>query len=145
MFITLKWIFEIFSNKYCISEDDYKNWTRNIEVSEGCCVVTNTGRVGAVAQIPKGKKFAIGRNMTAVRSHNNTITPTYLINYLLSKYMHTETYRKTDIGTILDSLNVKGIKKLNIIVPPLPLLEIYESFAYPIRRLIEIGAETKST
>jgi type I restriction enzyme M protein len=125
--------------KYFISEDDYKLWTKNIEVTTGDCIITNTGRVGAVAQIPEDKAFAIGRNMTAVRVKNESLTPTYLINYLLSHYMQFETYRKTDIGTILDSLNVKGIKKVLVLVPPIDLLIKYESFARPLRRLIEIS------
>lgn len=130
------------TDKYYISDENYKKWIRNIEVTCGDCVVTNTGRVGAVAQIPKGFNFPIGRNMTAIRSINGKMLPTYLIGYLLSEYMQIETYRKTDIGTILDSLNVKGVKKLLMVVPPYELLEIYETFARPMRRLIEIGASS---
>jgi len=126
------------NEKYFISKDDYNQWTRNIEVTTGDCIITNTGRVGAVAQIPEGKTFAIGRNMTAVRVNEEYLTPTYLINYLLSHYMQFETYRKTDIGTILDSLNVKGVKKILVLVPPIGLLKKYESFSRPLRRLIEI-------
>jgi len=131
------------TERYFISEDDYTKWTRNIEPSEGDCVITNTGRVGAVAQIPKGAKFAIGRNMTAVRTKIDYLLPAYLLDYLMSQYMRSETYRKTDIGTILDSLNVKGIKKLLIVVPPIEIQKNYESFASPIRRMVELGGETK--
>lgn len=95
---------------YYISDKDYGIWTRNIEAKEGDCVITNTGKVGVVAQITKKIKCAIGRNITSIRPDINKVTPTYLINYLLSRYMFKEIYRKTDIGTILDSLNVKGIK-----------------------------------
>jgi hypothetical protein len=56
--------------------------------------------------------------------------------------MQQETYRKTDIGTILDSLNVKGIRKLLILVPPFKLMEAYEEFARPMRRLIEVSASS---
>jgi hypothetical protein len=129
----------ILSDKYSISAEDYYSWIRNIEVRSGDCIITNTGRIGAVAQIPEGKTFAIGRNMTAVRVNEDYLTPTYIINYLLSHYMKFETYRKTDIGTILDSLNVKGIKKLLVLIPPIELLETYELFARPLRRLIEIS------
>lgn len=133
------------TERYCISESDHKKWIRNIEVKEGDCVITNTGRVGAIAQIPVGHKFPTGRNMTAVRCKKEILTPTYLLGYLLSKYMEMETYRKTDIGTILDSLNVKGIKRILTVVPPFELLREYEKFSRPIRRLIEIGASTATT
>jgi len=133
------------SEQYSISEADHEKWIKNIEVKEGDCVVTNTGRVGAIAQIPAGYKFPMGRNMTAIRCKEGNLTPTYLLGFLLSKYMEMETYRKTDIGTILDSLNVKGIKKLLIVVPPIELLREYERFSRPLRRLIEIAASTSIT
>ena len=98
-----------------------------------------------MAQIPFYGRFAVGRNITAVRPNKGKITPAYLINYLLSAYMQIETYRETDIGTILDSLNVKGIKKINILIPPPDVLKMYESFARPIRKLIEINSAAALT
>lgn len=128
------------TEKFFVTEAQYNFWIRNIEASEGDCVITNTGRIGAVAQIPYFGKFAIGRNMTAVRPNKGKVSAAYLINYLLSAYMQIETYRETDIGTILDSLNVKGIKKVKILVPQKSTLAMFESFARPIRKLIEINS-----
>jgi len=133
------------TEKYFITSEQYKLWTRNIEALEGDCVITNTGRVGAVAQIPFYGNFAVGRNITAVRPKKGKVTPAYLINYLLSAYMQIETYRETDIGTILDSLNVKGIKKVNILIPASDVIEMYESYARPIRKLIEINSAAALT
>jgi len=127
------------SEKFFISEDDYSQWTKNIELCEGDCIITNTGRIGAVAQIPYYGRYAIGRNITAIRPNLTKISPAYLINYLLSAYMQIETYRETDIGTILDSLNVKGIKRVKILIPPRPIIDAFESFARPIRKIIEIN------
>ena len=132
-----------FSKEYYIKEADYDNWTKNIEVTTGDCVITNTGRIGAVGQIPRNSSFAIGRNMTAVRPLENKITPSYLINYLLSPYKTIQTYRLTDIGTILDSLNVKGIKQLQILVPPIEVLQKYEQMSRPIREIIELNNEER--
>ena len=143
-------VFNISSNgllkhnkQYFVAEKDYADWTKNIEVKEGDCIITNTGRVGAVAQIPKNKKFAIGRNMTAVRPNEEFITPTFLINYLLSDYMKIQTYRQTDIGTILDSLNVKGIKQILFLIPNIEVVTQYEKIARPIRELIEMNNDIK--
>ena len=125
--------------KYTISDFDYKIWTSNIEVNEGDCVITNVGRIAAIGQIPYGKRFAIGRNMTAVRSINGKMTPTYLLNYFLSDYMRVQTYRQIDIGTIMDSLNVKGIKPLKILLPKHEILTCYEEIARPLRLLVELS------
>jgi type I restriction enzyme S subunit len=127
------------SKAYHVNDSDYNQWTKNIEVSAGDCVITNVGRIGAIAQIPEGYKFGIGRNMTAVRITSTRITPTYLIDYLLSDYMSVQSYRQTDVGTILDSLNVKGIKLLKVLVPPKELVLAYEELMRPIRQLIEIN------
>jgi type I restriction enzyme S subunit len=55
-------------DQYLISEEDYTRWISRIEASEGDCVITNVGRVGAVSQVPAGVRAALGRNMTGLRS-----------------------------------------------------------------------------
>jgi restriction endonuclease S subunit len=128
------------SNTYRITEADYEKWISRFEAREGDCVITNVGRIGAVAQIPKGIKAALGRNMTGVRANKNIISSTYLIQYLLSSHMRRETEKKKDAGTIMDSLNVKGILKLSVPVPERHLLARFDEVAAPMRRRIEILA-----
>ena len=82
------------SKKFLICESDYKLWTSRIEVRGGDCLITNVGRIAAVAQIPQGAKAALGRNMTSVRPKPGRLTPTYLIEYLLSSHMENEVIRK---------------------------------------------------
>ena len=124
--------------KYLISEADYKLWTSRIEASAGDCVVTNVGRIAAVAQIPEGVKAALGRNMTAIRSRKDRMTPTFLIEYLLSPHMASEVLKKKDAGAIMDSLNVKGIVRLSVLVPPMSLMRAFEGIARPMRRRVEL-------
>lgn len=119
-----------------ISNQDYQQWTKNIELVAGDCIITNTGRVGAVARIPINHSFAMGRNMTALRT-NNPNDAIYLFRYLKSSYMRRETYHRTDIGTILDSLNVKGIRKIRILWPDEQTRSEYASYALPLQNLIE--------
>src|SRR5690606_35972414 len=99
-----------------ISDVDYAKWTSRIEVSPGDCVITNVGRVGAVAQVPSGFKAALGRNMTGIRPGDG-LPPTFLIELLMSNYMRREIEQKTDAGTILSALNVKNIPKLRFVCP----------------------------
>ena len=127
--------------QFRISAEDYRLWTSRIELLPGDCVVTNVGRVGAVAQIPEGVKAAPGRNMTAIRARPGKLTPTYLIEYLLSSHMESEVAKKKDLGTIMDSLNVKGIIRLHVPCPPFEAMERFENVARPIRRRIELLVE----
>ncbi len=126
------------SNRFFISDDDYLLWTSRIVASCGDCVVTNVGRIAAVAQIPEGEKVALGRNMTAIRPKTGIMTPTYLIEYLLSTHMDNEVQKKKDAGTIMDSLNVKGIVRLSVPIPRVDLMIAFENNARPLRRRIEL-------
>jgi len=121
-----------------ISAEDYQLWTSRIELFPGDCVVTNVGRVGAVAQVPEGVRAAPGRNMTAIRVRDGKLTPTYLIEYLLSSHMQSEVAKKKDLGTIMDSLNVKGIIRLHVPCPPFEAMQRFEDIARPIRRRVEL-------
>lgn len=112
------------SFKYLISKADYEEWTKNIEVTEGDCLITNVGRIAAIAQIPRGVKAALGRNMTAVRPKE--IPASFLIQYLLSPHMQEEVSKKQDLGAIMGALNVRAINKLAIMVPDKKLLEGFD-------------------
>jgi type I restriction enzyme S subunit len=94
------------------------------------------GRIAAVAQIPVGVKAALGRNMTGIRP--KLITPTYLIEFLLSPDMASEVHRKKDSGVIMDALNVRGIVRLELLIPPQEVLQKFEDIVRPMRRRIEI-------
>lgn len=121
---------------YRISEEDYDIWSKNIEVKEGDIVITNAGRVGAIAQIPRGFSAAIGRNMTALRPTG--VTPTYLLHYLFSSYGRQQINVNTDSSTIFASLNVRGIKKLKVLIPPAETLDRYERIAALLQEKKEI-------
>lgn len=122
---------------YYITEADYLRWISRCEASEGDCVITNVGRVGAVSQIPEGIKAALGRNMTCVRCKRENSYPTFLIECLVSEQMRHEIEMKTDSGTILNSLNVKNIPKLRFICPDINSLDAFEKISRPIRKQME--------
>jgi len=124
------------TKKFYISDEDYQKWTSRIEVSEGDCVITNVGRVGAVAQIPAKIKAAIGRNMTAIRP--TRIPASFLIQYLLSTHMLKEKSLKVDSGTIMDALNVRNIYKLSLSIPDIKIMNLFDNLITPIRKEINV-------
>ena len=125
------------SDKYLIDAADYEAWTVRIEASPGDCVITNVGRVGAVAQIPAGVTAALGRNMTAVRCRRDWAYPTFLVEALRCGAMLDEISRKTDAGTILDALNVRSIPSLRVVVPSQGVLAGFDAAARPLRAAME--------
>jgi type I restriction enzyme, S subunit len=124
-------------DSYFIEEPDYRRWISRIEASAGDCVVTNVGRVGAVAQVPVGLRAALGRNMTGIRCRETFPHPTFLIECLRSQAMKEEMDRKTDSGTILNALNVRSIPTLRFAQPPQEVLHIFEREVRPLRAMME--------
>lgn len=120
-----------------VSDSDYKKWTSRIEAREGDCVITNVGRVGAVAQIPTGFCAAMGRNMTAIRLRAGSAYPSFLIELLLSPWMRAEIERRTDVGTILNALNVRNIPSLKFVLPTHDVLTVAEQTLRPLRASME--------
>lgn len=127
------------SDAYLIDHRDYEVWTSRIEARPGDCVITNVGRVGAVAQIPPGVSAALGRNMTAVRCRPNFPYPTFVLEALRSKAMRAEIDRKTDAGTILSALNVRNIPRLELPAFDRDGIARYERVARPLRARMEMA------
>jgi type I restriction enzyme S subunit len=125
------------TDSYLIDDADYRAWTLRMEASVGDCVITNVGRVGAVAQVPRGVTAALGRNMTGVRCKLSFPFPTFLVEALLSEAFRNEILLNTDTGTILDALNVRSIPKLRIAVPDRNVAARFEAIARPMRSSVE--------
>ena len=125
------------TDTYFIHDADYQLWTSRMEASPGDCVITNVGRVGAVAQVPEGVKAALGRNMTGIRCKSSFPFPTFLIESLLSEVMRNEISIKIDTGTILEALNVRNIPKLRLAIPQLEITRMFDQTCRQLRAKME--------
>ena len=125
------------SEKYYISKSDYITWSSKIEIKEGDFVITNAGRAGAIGTVPKGVSCAIGRNMTAI--HPKTIPSAYLRQFLYSPYMQKFVASNLDEGSFFKSLNVKSIKKIEILIPPQEILDKFIEAAGPLVQFVVNG------
>jgi type I restriction enzyme, S subunit len=123
-------------NLYMVNDKVYSDWTHRIEVKEGDLIITNAGRVGAIAQIPKGYQFGIGRNITAIRP--KLIPPTWFYLYFRSNIVQAQIKRNTDKGSFFGSLNVRGIKQLRILIPIREIVETFEKKVRPLREKVEL-------
>lgn len=130
------------SNKYYISESDYKKWTSKIEAHENDFAITNAGRAGDIGKIPNGVICAIGRNITVM--HPKRIDPYYFRQFLKSNYMKEQVMSNLDSGSFFMSFNVKSVKKLKIL---LPTEHVYqkscEIFRYIVPQIEEMQMENQ--
>ena len=123
------------TNKYYVSKKDYETWTSKTKVKQGDLVVTNAGRVGGVSRIPNYIETGIGRNMTSIRPI--TISEYLLCYFFSSSDCDKQIRQNTDQGAFFQSLNVKGIKKLNLTIPPKEIQEKFDSLVGKMRLQIE--------
>ncbi len=127
------------TDKYFISDEDYTTWIKRFEATSYDIVISKTGRVGAVVQIPKGFKAALGRNLVGIRAKKKIINESYLRDLMLSQFMEDEIYRKSSSGTILRSIHVKHISELRLVKPDLELLKIYKHHINPFHDKINLN------
>jgi type I restriction enzyme, S subunit len=102
------------SERFSISESDYAIWSRRFETRPWDCVITNVGRIGAVARIPGDFVAALGRNMTGIRPRSPNTEGAFLAAALLSTPVRREIELRTDAGTIMNALNVRSIPHLRL-------------------------------
>ncbi len=118
------------TNKYYVSKKDYEKWTARIEVKAGDVVITNAGRVAAFAQIPSNVITGLGRNITAIRPAS--ISPNYFFLSLSGVDIQRQIASNLDHGAFFMSFNVKGIKKLSVLRPPVFMEKGFEAKVSPV-------------
>lgn len=118
------------SPRYCIAAEDYSAWSRKFETRPWDFVVTNVGRIGAVARIPVGYVAALGRNMTGVRPRDAEESGSFIAAALQSGAVRKEIDRRTDEGSVMSALNVRSI----------PLLRLQDSSAEERRRFHQFAS-----
>ncbi|HPJ12452.1 MAG TPA: restriction endonuclease subunit S [Caldisericia bacterium] len=121
------------SNKFCVSESDYKEWTKRIEVKHGDIVISKTGRVGAMMQIPHYVTAGIGRNLVVIRPRKS-VTKEFLKDLMFSSWMRDQIETNTSDGTILRSLHVKNIEQLKTPICKSEKINDYSNFIFPIHK-----------
>lgn len=125
------------NDKYLISEEDYDQWTKRITAKPGDVIISKDGRVGAVAQIPRGVEGAIGRNIVCIRPDSDRLSPQFLREYMLSPLMRQEIGEKTLSRSIFETLHVSEIEDLRVLLPPKDVRKKFDNIVDPIHNLIE--------
>lgn len=100
--------------EYPVSAEDYARWSRKFETRAWDLVITNVGRIGAVARIPQQYRVALGRNMTAIRPAESAESGAFLAAALLSSAVRREIEQRTDAGSVMNALNVRSVPLLRL-------------------------------
>ena len=119
------------TSAYCISPEDYVEWSRRFETRAWDFVITNVGRIGAVARIPRGYAVALGRNMTGIRPKSPAESGSFIAAALLSSAVRREIDQRTDAGSVMNALNVRSVPLLRLQDSSLSERVAFHEFASP--------------
>ena len=118
---------------FLIDQSDYQAWTLRMEASPGDCVITNVGRVGAVAQIPPDVSAALGRHMTGVRCKPTFPVPRPSRSDTAVGVVPGRVRRRTSVQ-FWSTLDVRSIPHLRLVAPDTPVVEHFEQFVRAVYR-----------
>lgn len=115
-----------------LSKEEYDIRTKRLIPIAGDIVYAREGSYGDAVILPPGYFFSLGQRTMLLRSKEEIVDPIFLHRMLVSDFVYSQA-RKMNSGSTVGHVNVKDVKKFNILVPP---LELQNQFAEQIQ-LIE--------
>jgi type I restriction enzyme S subunit len=107
------------SEARCISEEDFKIWTRKANPQTHDIVLSRRCNPGETAYVSEGMKFALGQNLVLLRSDNKTVLRPFLRWLVRSPAWWGEIKKFTNFGSVFNSLKCGEILHFNLPIPPI--------------------------
>ena len=108
-----------------VIEEDYTGRTRRSEVLPNDIILSREGTVGVLALVDEGMRLCMGQRLVQLRVNDSQLDPRFLLNLLLHD-LAPERLSRLFVGSTSKHLNVKELRKLPVLLPP---LDIQHSFA----------------
>ena len=108
-----------------VSEEDYTERTRRSEILPNDIILSREGTVGVLALVDDGTRLCMGQRLVQLRVNDSQLAPRFLLNLLLHS-LAPERLSRLMAGSTSKHLNVKELRKLPVLFPP---LEIQRRFA----------------
>ena len=108
-----------------VSEEDYAERTRRGEILLNDIILSREGTVGVLALVDDGMRLCMGQRLVQLRVNDSQLAPRFLLNLLLHS-LAPERLSRLMTGSTSKHLNVKELRKLPVLLPP---LEIQRRFA----------------
>lgn len=125
---------EIFwdSMKY-LSEEAYKNRASRLIPTEQDIVFAREGTVGDAAIIPQNLKISLGQRVMLFRVDTTKVTSNFLWSFLRSDGCQS-LIKSITIGATVQRVNIKDLKKIQCIIPPLELQYQFDEISQSIKK-----------
>ena len=103
-----------------VTEKDYTERTRRSEVLPNDIILSREGTVGVLALVEEGMRLCMGQRLVQLRVNDSQLDPRFLLNLLLHN-LAPERLSRLMAGSTSKHLNVKELRKLAVLLPPLDL------------------------
>ena len=103
-----------------VTEEDYTERTRRSEILPNDIVLSREGTVGVLALVDEGMRLCMGQRLVQLRVNNSQLDPRFLLNLLLHD-LAPERLSRLIAGSTSKHLNVKELRKLPVLLPPLDI------------------------
>ncbi len=103
-----------------VIEEDYTERTRRSEILPNDIILSREGTVGVLALVDEGMRLCMGQRLVQLRVNDSQLGPRFLLNLLLHD-LAPERLSRLIAGSTSKHLNVKELRKLPVLLPPLDL------------------------
>ena len=103
-----------------VTEEDYTERTRRSEILPNDIILSREGTVGVLALVDEGMRLCMGQRLVQLRVNDSQLDPRFLLNLLLHD-LAPERLSRLIAGSTSKHLNVKELRKLPVLLPPLDI------------------------
>ncbi|MCW2904645.1 MAG: restriction endonuclease subunit [Streptosporangiaceae bacterium] len=120
-----------------VSEDDFPNWTRRVQPSDGDVLFSYETRLGEAALMPSDIQACLGRRMALLRSTDPQVSGALLLHAFLGNSFQEEIKRRTIHGATVERIPLKELPTWPIVLPPTESLGSLSSALSSFHQAIE--------
>ncbi len=108
------------TNTRFVTEEDYTERTKRSEILPNDIVLSREGTVGVLALVSEGMRLCMGQRLVQLRVNDSQLDSRFLLNLLLHD-LAPERVSRLMAGSTSKHLNVKELRKLPVLLPPLDI------------------------
>ena len=116
-----------------VSEEDYTERTRRGQILPNDIILSREGTVGVLALVDDGMRLCMGQRLVQLRVNDSQLAPRFLLNLLLHS-LAPEQLGRLMAGSTSKHLNVKELRKLPVLLPPLEIQRRFSAIAESVER-----------
>jgi type I restriction enzyme S subunit len=123
----------IWADTRFVTEEEYEERTKRGEIKENDIILSREGTVGVLALVESGMRLCMGQRLVQLRPMNSRVNPKFLMHILLHD-LAPERLSQLMAGSTSKHLNVKELRNLRVMLPPLSLQRRFASIVESVER-----------